>query len=153
MRHRLIFNQTLRCELDTAWLFFTNPYNLSKITPDDMRFEIKNKELPKSITKGLKIDYIVSPLWNIPLKWKTEITDVQHQELFADMQLVGPFKYWLHTHTFEPCAEGVSMTDVIEYELPLGWIGEIAHTMFVKRRLNAIFTFRRKILDHTFNNA
>jgi ligand-binding SRPBCC domain-containing protein len=42
------------------------------------------------------------------------------------------------------------MRDRVEYELPLGPLGDMAHRIFVKRRLQDIFTFRFNTLQKMF---
>jgi ligand-binding SRPBCC domain-containing protein len=42
------------------------------------------------------------------------------------------------------------MRDRVEYELPLGPLGELAHLIFVRRRLEHIFAFRFKRLQELF---
>ena len=95
------------------------------------------------------IEYKVSPLLKIPMKWKTKITQVEQKKSFTDFQQKGPYKYWNHFHEFIPNEKGVLMKDTIDYELPLGILGSIAHVMVVKSKLNHIFNYR--ILEKLFN--
>ncbi len=60
------------------------------------------------------------------------------------MQLRGPYSYWQHTHSFEPEGGGTAIRDVVEYALPLGFLGRIAHACLVKNEVNAIFDYRAK---------
>lgn len=143
--------QHLDCELETAWHFFSSPQNLSKITPKDMGFTVQSKNLDEEIYAGMIIDYTVSPIFHIPLKWKTKITQVSKFKSFTDFQEKGPYKYWNHFHEFIPSKTGVLMRDTVNYEMPLGFVGNIAHQVFVKSKLEAIFDYRYKILDKMFN--
>lgn len=152
MKHTLIFDQTLVAPLDVVWSFFTNPHNLCKITPPYMRFEIKTKDLGTTISKGSIIDYIVTPFFNIPLKWKTEITELVPGKVFADKQIKGPYRYWLHTHTFTVSNDSILMTDRIEYELPFGLLTDKIIGSTIQNRLQQIFAYRREILDQIFNH-
>jgi ligand-binding SRPBCC domain-containing protein len=43
------------------------------------------------------------------------------------------------------------MRDRVEYELPLGPLGRIAHTLFVRRQLEAIFDFRARAIAELFS--
>ena len=43
------------------------------------------------------------------------------------------------------------MTDVVNYVLPYGVLGEIAHSLFLKKRIESIFEFRTKILNEKYN--
>lgn len=152
MKYQLYREQQLDCDLETAWEFFSSPHNLSRITPKDMGFIVLSKNLSPSIFPGMIIDYTVSPLLGIPLKWRTKITHVDPLKSFVDYQVKGPYKLWNHFHEFIPNDKGVLMKDTVDYELPLGFLGTIAHSLFVKNKLNQIFDHRYVVLDKMFNN-
>jgi ligand-binding SRPBCC domain-containing protein len=59
---------------------------------------------------------------------------------------------WIHTHRFEGTAGGVVMRDRVEYELPLGALGRLAHRLLVRRQLDAIFDFRRRAIEEIFSS-
>ncbi len=46
--------------------------------------------------------------------------------------------------SFRSVPRGVEMTDRVEYELPLGPLGDIAHSLMVERQLRAIFDYRAR---------
>ncbi|HXJ98367.1 MAG TPA: SRPBCC family protein [Gelidibacter sp.] len=151
MKHRLYREQQLNCDIQTAWDFFSSPKNLSKITPKDMGFTVLSDYNSEQITEGMVIDYIVSPLLKVPLKWRTRITHVEPNRSFTDFQEKGPYKYWNHFHEFIPNKDGVLMKDTVDYELPFGFLGKIAHLLFVKKKLAHIFDFRYSVLENLFN--
>ena len=151
MRYQLYKEQQLNCDIETAWEFFSSPFNLSKITPKDMGFVVKSNLGKKPIYEGMEITYTVSPLLKIPLKWKSKITQVDFQKSFTDVQEKGPYKYWNHFHEFVPNEKGVLMRDKVDYELPFGFLGSIAHKLLVKKKLETIFSYRNQILEDTFN--
>ena len=151
MTHQLYREQQLNCDIDTAWQFFSSPFNLAKITPKDMGFIVTSDLADEPIYKGMIIEYKVSPLLKIPMKWKTKITQVEQNKSFTDFQQKGPYKYWNHFHEFIPNEKGVLMKDNIDYELPFGILGSIAHVMVVKSKLNHIFNYRYGILEKLFN--
>jgi ligand-binding SRPBCC domain-containing protein len=86
----------------------------------------------------------------IPLFWMTEITHVKEGEYFVDEQRFGPYALWHHQHHFRPIAGGVEMTDLIHYKIPLGWLGDIANSLFVKKELEQIFSFRYRKVEEMF---
>lgn len=151
MIHQLYREQQLNCDIETAWKFFSSANNLSKITPKEMSFIVRTKLSEDNIYKGMIIDYYVSPLLNIKMSWQTEITDVDFQKSFTDFQKKGPYKLWNHQHDFIENENGVLMKDTVDYELPLGFLGEIAHRIFVKKKLQHIFDYRTKVLEEMFN--
>ena len=151
MKYRLYREQQLYCDIDTAWQFFSSPMNLSEITPKDMAFTVLSEEQDQPIFEGMLIDYSVSPLLGIPLKWQTKIIQVEHQKSFTDFQQKGPYKYWKHFHEFIPNEKGILMKDTVEYELPFGVLGNIVHSLLVKKKLNKIFDYRQHVLKKLFN--
>ncbi|WP_407406116.1 SRPBCC family protein [Chryseobacterium sp.] len=152
MRYQLYREQQVNCDLDTAWEFFSNPGNLAKITPDDMGFIVLSDTNDVPIFEGMIIDYTVSPILKIPLKWRTKITQVDWMKSFTDFQEKGPYAYWHHFHEFIPNEKGVLVKDTVDYELPMGILGDWVHGLFVKKKLEGIFNFRRLVLDEKFNH-
>jgi uncharacterized protein len=62
---------------------------------------------------------------------------------FTDAQIAGPFERWEHTHSMLPAPDGTSvLEDRIDYELPLGALGDAAAGWFVRGQLNQLFDFR-----------
>ena len=151
--YHLKFHQNLPLSLNEAWDFFSSPLNLAKITPSDMAFKVTSDlNLEEKMYPGMIITYKVSPITGINLNWMTEITQVVPEKYFIDEQRFGPFKFWHHQHHFKAISNGVEMTDVLTYGLPLGFIGDLAHDLFVGNRLKEIFTYREKKTIELFGN-
>lgn len=96
--------------------------------------------------EGLEIEYRIRPLL-VPQKWISRITVYEPPHRFVDEQVHGPYALWRHTHTFE--ADGTDRTrirDRVEYDLPLGPLGRLAHALFVRRQLEAIFDHRERVI-------
>lgn len=79
----------------------------------------------------------------LPVDWLTRIESWEPDASFVDTQLVGPYRLWHHTHTFERRSGGTLMRDVVRYALPFWPVGEAASPL-VRRELAAIFDFRRE---------
>ena len=141
--------QDLKTNLNEAWRFFSNPKNLSKITPKEMGFNITS-ETPEFMFEGQIISYKVSPLLGIKLNWVTEITHVKDNLFFVDEQRFGPYSLWHHKHFIKEIDGGIEMIDVVDYKLPFGILGQIAHPLFVKNKLKQIFKFRENKLNELF---
>lgn len=137
--------------LDKAWDFFTSPLNLVKITPTDINFVVTSefKDSDK-VYPGMIITYFISPLFSIKLRWMTEITHVKEKEYFVDEQRFGPYALWHHQHHFKQVEGGVMMTDIINYAIPYGFIGRIANSLFVKKKLREVFSFREEVIRNLF---
>lgn len=137
--------QQLPISPEEAWDYFSNPANLSKITPKDMGFTIKGTP-PEKMYPGLMIHYTVSPLFRIPMSWTTEITHVNEGVFFVDEQRSGPYSVWHHEHHFKPIEGGVEMTDIVTYKVPLGILGRLVHPFIVRPKLESIFNYREKVI-------
>ena len=135
---------------DAAWEFFSNPDNLSAITPDKIGFRIISQYHGETMYPGQVIEYKVSPVLGIPLYWMTEITHVQNKEYFVDEQRFGPYRLWHHQHHFKAIEGGVEMTDIIHYKLPFWFLGDIANALFVKKQLKGIFDHRYAAIERKF---
>ncbi len=129
-----------------CWRFFSNPANLSRITPPALGFRIRS-ELPPEIYPGLMLRYTVSPLLRVPMTWVTEITHVRKPEFFVDEQRVGPYKMWHHEHFFRAVAsDATEVIDLVHYVPPLGAIGALLNVLVIRRQLTRIFDFRAEQL-------
>ncbi len=146
---KLVQEQFLPISIEKAWDFFATPRNLNEITPEDMVFEILG-DVPEKMYQGMFIMYKISPFLNIKLNWCTEITHVSEGHFFVDEQRKGPYNIWHHEHHFEPVEGGVMMTDILHYDIGLGFLGWIAGKLFVDNKVKHIFEYRRKILDKYF---
>ena len=111
---------------------------------------IVRTELPDKMYEGLMIEYTVRPMLGIPMNWITEIKTVKNHSFFVDEQRKGPYRIWHHEHHFKEVEGGVEMTDIVSYELPLGFLGRLMHPILVKNKLKEIFDYRRQKVDELF---
>lgn len=142
--------QEINSTLDEIWDFISSPKNLKEITPDYMGFDITSKNLPEKMYPGMIISYKVKPLLGIKTTWVTEITQVKDKEFFIDEQRVGPYALWHHQHFIEEIDQGVLMKDIISYRPPMGPLGAIANNIFIKKKLNEIFEYRKMAIDKRY---
>ncbi len=128
--------------------FFEDAHNLEAITPAFLRFRIVT---PGRIAMGpgALIAYRLS-LFGIPFGWRTRIEAYAPGTRFVDVQLSGPYRAWRHEHRFEDAPGGTLVHDRVEYELPLGPLGELAHALFVRRALRRIFDHRAREIAARF---
>ena len=142
--------QKLPANVDDVWKFISSPGNLKQITPDYMGFNIVTPQQPKDMYPGMIIIYKVSPLLNRNITWVTEITQMKEKEYFVDEQRKGPYKMWHHEHKITPIENGVLMTDLVTYRPPMGLIGNLANKFIIRKKLNEIFSHRKKVLEEIF---
>ncbi|MGB1113262.1 MAG: SRPBCC family protein [Flavobacteriaceae bacterium] len=147
--YRLETIQNLPISQKEAWNFLSDPRNLKTITPDYMGFEIVSGAASKMYA-GQILQYIVTPLLNIRLKWVTEITHIREGEYFVDEQRFGPYSLWHHKHFIKPIKNGVEMIDIVDYKVPFGILGQLVQPFLVRPKLEEIFEYRKNALDRIF---
>lgn len=123
--------------------FFSDPANLERITPPQLRFRILTPA-PIAMHAGTLIDYELS-LMGVPFKWQTLISKWEPPFQFVDEQLKGPYKTWIHTHTFEEDRAGTIIHDEVRWSLPLFPFGQVAYPL-VARQVAGIFKHREKTI-------
>lgn len=133
----------------TVFGFFEDARNLEKITPPWLNFRIVNPDGIHMRT-GTEIEYVIRWM-GVPLRWKTLITGYHPPHEFTDQQARGPYQLWHHQHTFTQTTEGVLISDRVDYRLPLGFLGRIAHAVLVKRQLLQIFRYRQQAIAGILN--
>jgi len=149
--HRFATTQRLPIGIEMAWDFFSDPRNLERITPPEMRFEITSP-LPERVYTGLIVTYRVRPLAGVPVTWVTEIDHVEEGRQFVDTQLVGPYRLWHHQHHFAEVPGGTEMRDIVHYVPPFGPMGPLLNALILRRRIEAIFEHRRSVLTERFGS-
>lgn len=150
--HLLERSQIVPVPLSEVFPFFAAPENLEAITPSTLGMRIITPG-PLEMRAGAVFDYVVT-MRGLPMRWTTLITQYDPPHSFVDLQLKGPYSFWHHTHRFEDLGNGQTrLIDEVRYALPLGPLGEMAHTLFVKRDLQAIFEFRREFIAQRYGRV
>ena len=96
------------------------------------------------------IQYFVKPLFNLRVRWITEITHVNEPYFFVDEQRGGPYKLWHHQHRFIETEGGIIMEDEVNYAIPFGILGQILNYFIIKSKVEDIFEYRSRILKTLF---
>lgn len=148
--YQLIKTQQLPVTISEIWDFISSPMNLKEITPEHMGFVVTSNTVLEKIYPGMIISYQLNPFPSIKLDWVTEITQVRDFEYFVDEQRIGPYSMWHHQHRIEPIEGGVLMTDIVTYQPPLGFVGAIANSLFIREQLRKIFDYRTIALEKRF---
>ena len=128
--------------------FFCNAANLNAITPPWFHFKILT---PQPIAMGVDalIDYKLR-IRGLPMRWRTRISAWDPPRRFVDEQIRGPYRKWVHEHTFTPGEGGTLMRDVVQYSLRFDWL---LHRHFVYPEIQRIFKYRGDVLRARFNVA
>jgi ligand-binding SRPBCC domain-containing protein len=138
--------QWLPLPRERVFAFFSDAFNLERITPDLLRFRVQTPA-PIDMRPGTLIDYRMS-LRGVPMRWRSEITEWDPPARFADRQRRGPYREWYHTHTFEDRDGGTLVHDVVRYQLiGPGLLTRAINALLVAPDTRRIFTFRHAALE------
>lgn len=146
--HTIEREQRLARPPDEVFGFFADARNLERITPTFLRFRLVG-DVPDELGAGTLIRYRLR-LHGIPIRWLTRIEQWEPGRRFADLQLRGPYRYWHHTHEFEPDAGGTVMRDTVRYAMRAGALGELAQRRMVESDLKRIFDHRHDRVAELF---
>lgn len=141
-------SQFVPAPMAEVFRFFENPRNLEQITPPFLRFRVLSAT-DDEVRLDTRIEYRLR--WQVfPMRWSSRISEYDRNVMFADEMLRGPYRRWYHRHYFTEVEGGVDILDVVEYELPLGPLGRMAHALFVRRQLEETFDYRHQMIEELF---
>lgn len=126
--------------------FFADAFNLERITPPMLRFRVLTAP-PIAMGVGTLLDYRVR-LRGIPMRWQSEITAWEPPHRFVDEQRRGPYRLWVHEHTFAAHDGGTVARDNVRYAAPGGGL---VQRLLVEPDLRRIFEYRSAALREIFS--
>ncbi|HKP70070.1 MAG TPA: SRPBCC family protein [Pyrinomonadaceae bacterium] len=148
-----VFKRELTIDLPRAEVFgfFADAANLERITPAELSFHISTPQ-PIEMREGTLIDYRMR-LNGLPMSWRTLISKWDPPNEFIDEQLSGPYKQWIHRHTFTALGPDKTLIeDEVRYRLPFEPFGDLAHFL-VEGQLRKIFDHRQKFVVEHFRDT
>ena len=131
-------------DVEKAFAFFADAWNLEAITPPWLRFRIL--EAPRTLRGGSLLAYRLR-LFGLSIRWHTEITEWRPPSGFTDVQLAGPYRRWEHTHRLSRVDGGTEIYDHVLYRLPYEPLAGLLAPVTVHRWLPAIFDYRAEQIE------
>lgn len=112
--------------------------------------EHTNEEAVDGVTSGL-INLNESVTWRakhfgIYQNLTTKITEFHSPKFFVDEMVKGAFKGFRHEHHFKAVNEGTLMTDIFDYQSPLGILGKLVDMIVLKRYMTRLLDKRNKTI-------
>ena len=139
---KLITEHLIEKPMDEVFSFFSDAHNLVELTPPRLHLVVLTPA-PIEMEVGTLIDYRLK-LRGIPVRWQSEITEWKPPHFFADEQRRGPYRCWIHKHTFVETDGGTLVGDEVEYAV-LG--GKLIDNLFVRPDIEKIFEYRSQKLQ------
>jgi len=126
--------------------FFADAANLNLLTPPWLHFRILTPQ-PIRMRVSTLIDYRLR-VRGVPVRWRTRINVWDPPHRFVDEQIRGPYRRWLHEHTFELRDGGTLARDLVQYAVALD---VLVHRWLVRPDIERIFRFRAQAMRKHFS--
>ena len=101
---------------------------------------------PIEMRTGALIDYRLR-VHGFPVRWTSEITAWEPPGRFVDEQLRGPYRLWVHEHTFEDAPAAAPSWRPGALPVPFG---RLANWLLVERDVRTIFRIASEALLRLF---
>lgn len=144
----IIKTSIINCTLEELFEFHLDSENITKITPPNTKVTLLNED---TTTYEGKIVKIKTVKFFIPTYWEVKIEKLQKSDILVDVAVKSPFNYWKHQHLFTKKGNMCELNDVIEYELPFGFLGKIV-APFIELDIKNMFDYRHKITKEILEN-
>lgn len=148
MSEHFTSEQWLPRPLDEVFCFFADARNLERITPAWLRFRILTPA-PIEMAVGTRIEYRLR-IRGVPLRWESEITAWEPPHRFVDEQRRGPYRSWIHTHSFVADGQGTRILDEVDYSV---WGGRVVDRLLVRRDVAKIFDYRHGVISKLLSDT
>jgi ligand-binding SRPBCC domain-containing protein len=133
----------INASADVVYAWHALPGALERLTPPGEHVQVIEKT--GGIERGARV-VLQFGRWPFQRRWTAEHQDFAEGRYFSDVQVSGPFAYWMHTHTFEPDGPSACfLEDRVEYALPFGFVGRWCAGWYVRRMLAKLFEYRHAV--------
>lgn len=133
----------IRAAPERVFAFHELPDALARLTPPWEKTRIV--AAPPSLQPGARavVEVRVAPLvWR---RMESVHTVYEPPFRFEDEQVRGAFRRWHHRHLIAPHEEGALLTDVIDFDPPLGLLGRALAPRLIIPRLRRVFAYRHEV--------
>jgi ligand-binding SRPBCC domain-containing protein len=149
--HRFVKESRIAAPPGLVFAFHESPGAFQKLVPPWEQVTVESE--PESLRPGSRV-VLRTRMGPFSLKWVAEHTEYAPGRLFADRQLSGPFAHWYHRHLFEPDGqEGTLLRDEVEYELPLGKLGNLLGGRYIESKLKRMFDYRHEVTRRSIESG
>ncbi len=91
--------------------------------------------------------------FGITWKMTSKITEMQSPDRFVDEQVRGPFKRFRHEHIFNSHPEGTRMVDRIQFDAPIGVVGDVVERIILSSYLPKLIQERNEFLKSELDDT
>jgi ligand-binding SRPBCC domain-containing protein len=127
--------------------FLTDPKRVPFLLAGKVDVEIENAEA--DLVKGSEFSYLMTRA-GISQYLRFRVEEVSRGNSLTYKQTEGIYRRWIHTQKFSSHGRNQTLvTDIVDYELPFGFMGHLLDDLFFRKDLTKILQGRLvKAADH-----
>ncbi len=153
MKRTLEFKSEINCSASELFEWHMQDGAFERLTPSWEPVKVVERigkiygDLPEEVKLEINLGLV-------SIDWHLKHIDCIQGERFTDTQITGPFHYYKHDHIMETVSETRALlVDRLEFELPMGWLGDSMGYWFIKRKLERLFRYRHQITKQDIEAA
>jgi uncharacterized protein (TIGR01777 family) len=132
----------IKAPVEDVFQWHARPGALERLSPPWDPLEVIQKGPGIDTGTRVEMNMKAGPL-PVKMRWVAQHTKYEENRMFQDRQIKGPFKSWVHTHTFETGEQGSTiLEDRIDFTLPFHPWGNLFGGRSVLKKLERIFRYR-----------
>lgn len=143
-----VFLTRVEAPLEKVAAFYRQPGILKQLTPPLIGFQWHYVE---PLEEGSRVAFT---MWfgPIPVRWEAVHENVDYNQGFTDRQQRGPFRQWVHNHSFQRADDATTcIRDEIRAEFGQGcWDGLVSRLMWLG--LPFLFSYRAWVTRRALRN-
>ena len=124
--------------MERLWEFHARPDVIQLLTPPGMPVRVVRQT--GGLETGSEKEFVLG-IWPLRMRWLARHVEFEAGRMFADRQIRGPFRQWLHRHVMSAEGTGSRLTDTVTYEFAGGaWTEPV-----VRWQLRRLFEHRHRV--------
>jgi uncharacterized protein len=137
------FESEMPASVAALWKWHEQPGAFARLNPPFDPAELVSRKGGLEVGAETVVKIALGPK---KIEWVARHTACEKEKLFVDEQISGPFSKWIHRHHFIFKTSHTSvLRDEIEFELPMGALGEFFAKGAIEAKLKALFRYRHVI--------
>jgi ligand-binding SRPBCC domain-containing protein len=122
--------------------YLTDPQNLTALLAPMIDLKVLSQDVP--LKRGNELHFMMTR-FGLSQSVRLRIEDVLRGSRLSYRQTEGVFVSWTHTTKFDDHGEnGTLVTDIVDYQIPLGILGHLADDILVKGDMSRLLSARLK---------
>lgn len=140
---RFEYASRIQAPVETVFAFHERPDALELLNPPGDGVRLLRRR--GGLDVGARVEFEICLLGLFRIRWIALHTDCEPGRLFVDEQVYGPFRRWIHRHSFTPQDGGTLLADAVQFSLPGGLPVDLLFGPLVKLRLRSLFRYRHAV--------